>query len=346
MNLNFIPIALVWFLCVPIAAQTTWYVDDDACPGPGSGTVGDPYCSIQDAIVASADCDTVVVEQGTYLEAINFLGKAITVRSSNPDDAGVVLNTIIDGTGFNHAVQCVSGEGPNTVLSGFVITGGNANGPLFVGGGMYNLNSSPTVTNCSFSGNNANNSGGGMYNLNSSPSVTNCMFSGNTARSGGGMYISSGSNPTVISCTFSGNSAIGNGGGILNNYNLTVINCTFSGNTAIGFGGGMFHNGISLTVTNSGFCNNIPDQFNGFAFTDGGGNSLLFCPPPIPLPQSCPADFDHNGNVNVSDLLELLAAWGPCATLCAPFCTQDIDGSGDVNVTDLLALLVAWGACP
>ena len=31
-------------------AQTTWYVDDNNCPGPGSGTQTDPFCEIQDGI--------------------------------------------------------------------------------------------------------------------------------------------------------------------------------------------------------------------------------------------------------------------------------------------------------
>src|SRR5438552_2786308 len=71
------------------------------------------------------------------------------------------------------------------------------------GGGMYNDHSSPTVTNCMFTGNSGY-SGGGMYNDHSSPTVTNCTFSGNSG-DGGGMLNASGS-PTVINCTFSGNS--------------------------------------------------------------------------------------------------------------------------------------------
>ncbi|MHC4211460.1 MAG: hypothetical protein ACYSWT_17305, partial [Planctomycetota bacterium] len=37
------------------------YVDDDNCPGPGSGTPGDPYCSIQTAIENAVDRDEIVV---------------------------------------------------------------------------------------------------------------------------------------------------------------------------------------------------------------------------------------------------------------------------------------------
>ena len=54
--------------------------------------------------------------------------------------------------------------------------------------GCTTLSSSPTLTNCTFSGNSAD-SGGGMYNYDgSSPTLTNCTFSGNSADSGGGMY--------------------------------------------------------------------------------------------------------------------------------------------------------------
>ena len=56
---------------------------------------------------------------------------------------------------------------------------------------------------------------------------------------------------------------------------------------------------------------------------------------------ACPADIDCSGSVNVTDLLSLLAGWGP-----NPGHAADINGDGQVNVTDLLALLAAWGACP
>jgi len=74
---------------------------------------------------------------------------------------------------------------------------------------MRNFNGSPTVNNCTFSGNTAEYRGGGMYNYNNggpsgSPTVTNCAFSGNTADSGGGMYSRS---ATVSNCIFWDNSA-------------------------------------------------------------------------------------------------------------------------------------------
>ncbi|MHC4786186.1 MAG: right-handed parallel beta-helix repeat-containing protein, partial [Planctomycetota bacterium] len=175
--------------------QTTWYVDDDNCPGPGSGTEGDPYCSIQTAVDSAVDTDEIVVAPGSYSEAINFLGKVIWLHSSDGPEV-----TTIDGTGNYHVIQCVTGEGSDTILEGFTITGGNANGSSLngEGGGMRALSSSPTVTDCTFSGNEAGQFGGGLYadSPYGSPTVTNCTFSGNSALEGGGMYTKTGSNQT------------------------------------------------------------------------------------------------------------------------------------------------------
>jgi len=82
----------------------------------------------------------------------------------------------------------------SSVLDGFVITGGQADQPLFstphrYGGGMYNKNSSPKVVHCHFTGNMADIYGGGMSNFTSSPTVSDCTFSLNLSiYNGGGQY--------------------------------------------------------------------------------------------------------------------------------------------------------------
>ncbi len=113
------------------------------------------YPTIQAALDAAANTgDEIIVAPGTYPEAINFDGKAVYLHSS---DGPAV--TIIDATGLDTSVvKCASGEGPGTVLEGFTITGGRGTwvSPDRYGGGMYNSGSSPTVANCTFSGNRGN----------------------------------------------------------------------------------------------------------------------------------------------------------------------------------------------
>ncbi|MCH8825269.1 MAG: hypothetical protein IH984_17370, partial [Planctomycetes bacterium] len=210
--------------------------------------------TIQSGIDAAVNGDEVVVAQGTYLENINLNGKAITVRSTDPTDPDVVANTIIDAGGSGSVVTCNSGEGSNTVLSGFFITNGLAN----YGGGMSNVGVSPTVTYCTFQGNFAVENGGGMHNLTSSPFVFNCTFSGNTGCDYGGGMHNQGSSPTVYSCDFVGNmTTFGSGGGIANfDSNTTTIGCTFQENFANG-GGGMSVFGSSASIVGCRFVGNI-----------------------------------------------------------------------------------------
>ena len=54
-----------------------------------------------------------------------------------------------------------------------------------------------------------------------------------------------------------------------------------------------------------------------------------------------PGDLDGDGSVGASDLLILLASWGPCAD--CDDCIADIDGNCTVGANDLLILLANWG---
>ncbi|MBL0163461.1 MAG: hypothetical protein IPP82_07390 [Xanthomonadales bacterium] len=169
-------------------------------------------------------------------------------------DAGQIVGNnsyhvvFIDGT---------SPAGPvtsNTVLDGFVITGGNATGVsddygggLFCDGTYGTHECSPTLRNLHFSGNHADSGGGALCNdgsfdisASSSPTLTNITFSGNSAFYGGAM-ISVGyqgtSSPVLNNVTFSGNTA-NNGGALYNagfdgNSTLTLNNVTFTGNSAV-----------------------------------------------------------------------------------------------------------------
>ena len=242
------------------------------CTCPTLHVPGD-YDLIQEAIAAANSGDAIIIGPGRYNEAIDFLGKAITVRSSDGP-----ANTTIDATGLNKSVvTCRLGEGPESVLSGFTITGGKAS----FGSGMYNSISSPTATNCVFVQNLSTNGGGGMYNSRSNPAVTDCKFIRNSGGNGGAIY-NNYSNPTITNCAFARNESSFEGGGIANNYgNPTVTNCTFFGNTAKDFGGGMSNaGGISVpTVANCILWGNHPDQITNhpvirYCEIEGGWNGV------------------------------------------------------------------------
>jgi hypothetical protein len=281
-NLNILAAVcvLMMILAVPAGADTHYV-------SPGE--------SIQSAIDAANDNDEIEVAPGTYNEAINFNGKAVRLYSSGGPDI-----TTIDGSGNYHVVQCVNGEDANTILEGFTITGGNANGidaanqgggmynrdssstvkncifggnSAGYGGGMLNDSSSPTVTDCTFTDNTATDFGGGMENYNGgSPTVTNCLFSGNTAEDGGGM-INNGCSPTVTNSIFTGNTSSAGGGMFNHSSSTAVTNCVFSGNSA-GYGAGMWNYGSSPTLTNCTFSTNAGGSVGGM-YNEAGSNPTV-----------------------------------------------------------------------
>ena len=258
-------VGLILGICLVLSVVGAKSVDAatlDVCSG---GT----YTTIQAAINAAANGDTVSVCDGTYNENIDFLGKAITVRSENG-----AATTIIDGNASDNVVNFINSEGADSVLDGFTIQNGLSN----YGGGIYcQWYSSPTITNCIISNNTANYSGGGIYCvMSSSPTISNCIIKDNTI-TGGSHYMGGGgiaceyeSSPVITNCTISGNSAPGPGGGIYcyDYSSPTITNCTISGNSAGDDGGGIAcHNDSSPIIANCIVSNN-----NALgAYADGGG---------------------------------------------------------------------------
>jgi len=108
------------------------------------------YGTIQQAIQASNDGDVVIVSPGTY-EAIDFLGRNITVTSTDPEDPDIVEATIINGGGVGSVVTFENGETSEAVLTGFTIMGGygtavsEVGNYVFWGAGVFCYMSSPTI---------------------------------------------------------------------------------------------------------------------------------------------------------------------------------------------------------
>jgi hypothetical protein len=187
-------------------------------------------------------------------------------------------NGLLDGGNAYHVVA-PSGVDASAILDGFTITGGNANvgtSSLGWGGGMYNFESNPSLTNVTFSGNTAKD-GGGMFNYTSSPSLTDVTFSDNTASYGGGMYNNISSSPSLKNVAFSGNTASYGGGGMFNyTSSPSLTDVTFSGNTTTsGPGGGMYNRTNSNpTLTHVTFSGNTAYRGGGMYNTDNSSPSL------------------------------------------------------------------------
>ena len=170
----------------------------------------------------------------------------------------------------------------NAILDGFTITAGNSTAYTdhTSGGGMYNLSSSPTLTNIIFRHNSALGRGGGMANFtNSNPTLSNVKFDTNSADSDGGGIYNYSSGPSLIDVTFHENSAGYYGGGMFsdNYYNPThpiLINVTFSNNSAVR-GGGMYNNSSSPSLTNITFTGNSAVEIGGGINNSNSANPTL-----------------------------------------------------------------------
>jgi hypothetical protein len=161
---------------------------------------------------------------------------------------------------------------------------------------MYNASSSPTITNCSFSGNKSDYYGGGIYNVNSSsPTITNCSFSANKSDfNGGGMYNSDLSNPNLKNCIMWGNSSE-----VVNSSSIpTYTNCLVKGLNLTTTGTGNLDGTLS---SNDPLFVNQPD-FNS-APTTSGNLRLQPCSPVINkgnnslVPTGTTTDLDGNARI-------------------------------------------------
>ena len=222
------------------------------------------YTSIQAAIDASVDGDIIILAPVTFSgegnRDLDFNGLAITIRSIDPNDPDIVASTIIDCQGTetepHRGFYFYSGEGSDSILDGFTIT----NGYMEVGGGIYCDGSSPEISKCVFSSNNAIVSGGGVYSGNKGNcKITDCMFINNSSNNTGGAIKNNEAGLVKISnCKFIGNSVAGFGGAI-DNYLTTseITNCGFISNSAGDSGAAIHNNAESKTaITNCTFVAN------------------------------------------------------------------------------------------
>lgn len=225
--------------------------------------------TIQGAIDASSNGDSVIVVAGTYYEQLDFKGKAIYVGSELGRDSTFLVPTQHEVA----TVRFVNGEGRSSVLDGFTIKGSRD------GWGILCNNSGPTIQNCDISyTQELGRNGHGIACGTSYALIRNNRIHHNAAYHGGGLYI-------VGDCVFGTDS-------------LTVVNCDIynnysrqgSGLYCTGAGGLSIHHNlfrgnfgikdygtpyavVGLFTTTGRFYNNTVIE-SGFGVS--GGNSALF----------------------------------------------------------------------
>lgn len=311
--------ALLAFGCG--AAQAVCYVKADAGGANSGASWADAYADLQSAL-RDAACVETWVAAGTYKPGAargdsfvirpgssvygGFAGNESARTQADPianaailsGDIGVIGDAgdnswhvvTMDGTTATGAIAA------STVLDGFTIRDGHANGPFpaTLGAGLYCTGAAsgrscdPSLARLRFVANAA--SYGGAIALRAdgagraSPRLSDVVFSGNSAtRLGGAIYVWAELNgvvsPAIERVTFSGNKA-DKGGAIYNSggsqggtANATLVNATFQGNdaslgTSIGNGGAIYNAGIggsgAMTLTNVTFSGNTANGANHF----------------------------------------------------------------------------------
>lgn len=189
-----------------------------------------------------------------------FVGTETALGQQNPAKYITILSGNITGAaaGESYNVVVSSGNTAGTILNGFTIEDGNANGTgqYSTGGGIYISGSTVTFSQCIITGNTAIGNGGGVCITGSGTvSFDTCTFSSNSTTvsfaqtSGGGGVYCGGETTNFIGCIFSYNTSTSEGGGVLTNGTVgTFSNCTFRHNSSSNDGGGfyVYQNGTYL----------------------------------------------------------------------------------------------------
>jgi uncharacterized repeat protein (TIGR01451 family) len=304
----------VTFGLLGLALASLWLLtNQSALAQPMEWTVcpeGPPTCDytiIQDAVDAAGEGDLVKVARGDYSDVhgrlpppgyldpppggiitqVVYISKTITIRGgyttdfTEPPDPEANL-TILDAHGEGRVAFVTGNTSP--CIEGLQITGGNADGlggydwdpGNGVGGGIYVITATATITNNRVLTNTAFR-GGGLFLFNSNSTISVSTFKHNTTTDsfghGAGVYLY-GSSPTLTRNTINNNTTydpFGYGGGIYLDHSSASLNSnTFDSNWGYD-GGGVYLYYSEAMLTDNTITNNTTKSWG-----QGGGLYALY----------------------------------------------------------------------
>jgi hypothetical protein len=264
----------------------------EAATIPVTNTADNGAGSLRATIASAANGDTI--DATGVSGAITLTSGELLITNSltviGPGPTNLAINGNFPNT--TNGVLIVSG-GVTVSLSGLAMTNGHRE---FGGGGILNIKSTLTVSNCTIAGNSADTVGGGLLinGISGSANVTiiNSILSGNSAGSaavagaGGAIYNwgeQGHSTLILVGSIISSNSAslgagIKNDGDPSGNAMAFITNSTISGNSG-GDGGGLYNDGTgsTLNVVDSTISSNSASKGGGIYQNDAfsAGTSLV-----------------------------------------------------------------------
>ncbi len=323
------------------------------------------FPTVQAAIDAASDGDTVEISPGVYSGPVDFRGRKIVVRGV------AVSETEVQIFGGAPVVKFISGESPESILENVTVSGGSGT----MGGGIQIVNSSPVIRRCRITTNTVSGDqcfGGGVFVDGGSPRIENCGIFSNSASSGrvvsdawpdfmalgGGVYLKNCS-AKLSDCRISANTCTtwaahgwggaanvwADGGGVCKDGSgmLTMTRCVVTTNSVsattsrgncFGASGGGIRIAGSATLTSCTISNN---QAAGCANGGGAcfaGNSTALLD--TILCENSPTQF--------SGIYADIGANIVSATCTNP-CPSDLDGNRIVDTADIGVLLLDFGTC-
>ena len=238
--------------------------------------------TLQDAVDAASNGDTIILATGTYTSITTVNGKTLTIRSADPATQATVDATILSGDTDSDGVpnrQILRlRNGADVTIDGLTFeVATNA---------IDAIDSDLLVKRSTFDDNTAaKGDDGAAIWFRSSPSTTledltieNTTFTGNTARWGGAV-LASASDVTITDSVFDGNTAIGEITQLVEPFPQTIIDFQGSGGAAfIAAADGTSITGCTFTnnesVRNTGIGSVLPANGGALRHSGQGGMQL------------------------------------------------------------------------